>query len=128
MKRVIIVSVACCVSAALSFGCRDKNTMDDGRMTTSVSSSASASAKPTFSTSADGQASSNAVYPAIDTDQAITAAEKEAAAKATAARAEVEPSKAPGDDDVKGVVEFAPAAGGVSVHYRITGLTPGKHG
>ena len=134
MKRGFILAIAGCVSAGLlSAGCHDKNDTDHNahHMTASVSSSGTASATATPSTPAAARASGDAVAPAVaptaDADQAITAAAKEEA-KVTAARAEVEPSKAPGNDDVKGTVMFTPAADGVKVHYRITGLTPGKHG
>ena len=129
MKRVFILSIAGCVSAALlSVGCQNKDDgHDHGRSTASVSSSATASATATPSSAAEAHASGDTVTAEVNTDNAVLAADKEAA-KVTAARAEVVASKAPGDDDVKGVVEFSPEAHGVTVHYRITGLTPGKHG
>ena len=50
-------------------------------------------------------------------------------AGAKSATATVEPSKAPGQDNVAGTVTFTPAGNGVKVHAEITGLTPnGKHG
>ena len=52
-----------------------------------------------------------------------------AALNAKPATATVEPSKAPGQDNVAGTVTFTPAGNGVKVHAEITGLTPnGKHG
>jgi superoxide dismutase, Cu-Zn family len=48
---------------------------------------------------------------------------------AKSAVATIEPSKAPGQDNVRGVVHFTPAANGVKVHAEVTGLEPnGKHG
>lgn len=45
------------------------------------------------------------------------------------ATATLEPSKAPGMDDVKGTVHFMSTGTGVKIHATITGLTPnGKHG
>ena len=50
-------------------------------------------------------------------------------AAAKSATATLEPSKAPGQDNVAGTVTFTPAGNGVKVHAEITGLTPnGKHG
>jgi Cu-Zn family superoxide dismutase len=52
-----------------------------------------------------------------------------AADAAKQATAMVEPSKAPGMDDVKGVVHFTQAGSGVKIHAVITGLSPNqKHG
>ena len=48
---------------------------------------------------------------------------------AKSAAATVEPSKAPGMDDVKGVVHFTSTGTGVKIHAVVTGLTPNqKHG
>jgi superoxide dismutase, Cu-Zn family len=61
----------------------------------------------------------------IDRGAAAAAAD----ANAKTATATIEPSKAPGQDNVAGTVTFTPAANGVKVHAEITGLTPnGKHG
>ena len=131
MKSALVLTLAGCVSTALlSGGCHnDQNTThNSGHATASVSSSASASATPTPASPVEARASGDAVAPAVDADQAIAAAAKDEAAKVSAARAEVEPSKAPGNDDVKGVVTFTAAGDGVKVHYHITGLAPGKHG
>lgn len=131
MNRALIFAIAGCVSTALlSGGCHENKsngTDNSHHMTASVSSSATASATATPSTPAAARASGDAVAPAANTDEAITAAAKEDA-KAMSARAMVEPSKAPGNDDVKGVVTFTSAGDDVKVHYRITGLTPGQHG
>ena len=51
------------------------------------------------------------------------------AAGAKMAIATIEPSKAPGQDEVRGVVHFTSAANGVKVHAVVTGLEPNtKHG
>lgn len=50
-------------------------------------------------------------------------------ASAKSASATLEPSKAPGQDNVAGMVHFMQAGNGVKVHAVITGLTPNaKHG
>jgi len=77
---------------------------------------------------ADKEASSDKDAASSDKD-ATAAAQKERAAGG--AHANIQPSKAPGQDDVKGVVRFTPAGsgGGVKVHAEITGLEPNsKHG
>jgi Cu-Zn family superoxide dismutase len=53
----------------------------------------------------------------------------QAGARAQTATATLEPSKAPGQDNVAGTVTFTKTATGVKVHADVTGLTPnGKHG
>ena len=50
-------------------------------------------------------------------------------AAAKEATATIEPSKAPGQDNVAGTVRFTPAGNGLKVHAEITGLEPNsKHG
>jgi Cu-Zn family superoxide dismutase len=59
-------------------------------------------------------------------DASQAASQKKGAKEATAT---IEPSKAPGQDNVRGVVHFTSADHGVKVHAVITGLEPNsKHG
>lgn len=120
MNRLLTFAIAGALSTALvSAGCQDKDKPHDhDHMHASTASPAEARASGDV-----------AVYPIIDTDKAVVAAAREDAPHVTSARAEIEPSKAPGMDDVKGVVTFTPAEGGLKVHYAIKGLTPAsKHG
>jgi Cu-Zn family superoxide dismutase len=115
------------------YGADDKTAADDksaaDKGTTDKSAANDASATGTADKSAIGASSTS------DKD-ATTAADTDKAAKgnnqgrpARGAHANIEPSKAPGQDDVKGVVRFTPADNGVKVHAEITGLEPNsKHG
>lgn len=68
-------------------------------------------------------------YSAPATAPGGSGAAASADASAKSASATLEPSKAPGQDNVAGTVHFTQAGNGVKVHAVITGLTPnGKHG
>lgn len=106
-NTVSLVLVAIVAFAAFAAGCdRDTTTSTSGSGGSGASSSGSAATGPT--TSASGSSA--------------TAGAKEAAAT-------LEPSKAPGQDNVAGTIHFSATATGVKVHAVVTGLTPnGKHG
>ena len=125
MQRIATFALAGLFSAALlSTGCQnERDTSGSGTRTTNRESTTSG-------------------YGADDKDAAKDAS-KDAAKDATtaadtgksnrggrgAAHATIEPSKAPGQDDVKGTVRFTPADKGVRVRAEITGLEPNsKHG
>ena len=103
MKRAICLTLAGILSAAVA-GCdRDSTTTSTG------GSGSGAGYSPTTSTTA--------------------AAGGGAAAAAREATATLEPSKAPGMDNVAGKVTFTPAGNGVRVRAEVTGLSPNaKHG
>jgi Cu-Zn family superoxide dismutase len=109
-------------AALLSTGCQNDHNTDTGTTRTTTTTS---------TTRASGTSSG---YGADDDSAATASAKSKADKKAdkrggAAAHATIEPSKAPGQDDVRGVVHFTPAANGVRVHAEITGLEPNsKHG
>ena len=84
-------------------------------------SAASASDKSKSDSSSDSNKSSSA------NDASQAASQNKGAREATAT---IEPSKAPGQDKVRGIVHFMAApAGGLKVHAQISGLEPNsKHG
>ena len=157
MRRTTTLALAGLFSAALlSTGCQmdrdsDTGTRDTGtssRTTTSRTTSSSgygaddkdASAKDssTKDSSAAKDASAekdSSARDASDSD-ATTAAQSDAGRGdrgqgrgGRGAHANIAPSKAPGQDAVKGTVRFTPAEKGVRVRAEITGLEPnGKHG
>ena len=65
-------------------------------------------------------------YAAAQSDRAAGQGDRAAAKQATAT---LEPSKAPGMDDVRGTIRFMSTGTGVKVRAEVTGLTPNqKHG
>ena len=125
MRRITALALAAIVSAAL------------------LSSARAADDKDASKDKKDDQAATASQDKAATTtqDKAATATQDQDATQAAQSRegrgrggrnahATIAPSKAPGQDDVKGTVTFMAAEGGngVKVHAEITGLEPGKHG
>jgi Cu-Zn family superoxide dismutase len=153
MRQFTPLALAGLMSAALLVGCQndrgsdsyDRTTTRSDRMSTTRGSSSSGygaddkSATGAAATSDKTDASKTDAGAAATSDKdATTAAQNERPNRgnregrpARGAHANIEPSKAPGQDDVKGMVRFTPAenGGGVKVHAEITGLEPNsKHG
>lgn len=145
MNRILTpLALAAMTSAALLCGCHkdhDPNQTTTHSNTTSTMRSSGTSGYGADDKDATGAANKDASDKdasgkdaAADKDaasdkDATAAAQKERAAGG--AHANIQPSKAPGQDDVKGVVRFTPAGsgGGVKVHAEISGLEPNsKHG
>ena len=146
MNRILTpLALAAMTSAALLCGCHkdhDPNQTTTHSNTTSTMRSSGTSGYGADDKDATGAANKDAASDkdasgkdaaadkdAVSDKDATAAAQKERAAGG--AHANIQPSKAPGQDDVKGVVRFTPAGsgGGVKVHAEITGLEPNsKHG
>ena len=111
---------AAVTTAALAGGCDNSGTTSNSSSTPAASPSAgSATTTPTTGAAAG----------ATGAGATGNAAGANAAAAATEATATIEPSKAPGQDNVAGTVRFTPTGTGVKIHAEITGLSPnGTHG
>lgn len=137
MQRFATFALAGAFSAALlSAGCQtDRDTSSSSRTSTTRSSSSSGYGAD----DKDSQKTSRGDSRNDDADgNATTAAQSDSnrgnrgqgqGRNGRNAHATIEPSKAPGQDDVKGTVTFMAAENGVKVHAEITGLEPNsKHG
>ena len=145
MHRTTTLALAGLFSAAfLASGCQtdhdtDTTTHSTHTSTTRSSSTSGYGADDKDSTAKDASSKDSAAKDTSSKDAASKdASDKDATTAAQSdsnrgqgrgARANIEPSKAPGQDDVKGVVRFTPAEKGVRVRAEITGLEPNsKHG
>jgi Cu-Zn family superoxide dismutase len=125
MHRFTPFALAGVVSAALlSLNVSTTRAADDTKDSNNSAASASDKSKPD-SSSSNNTSNSNRSDSGSDASQAASQSRGAREAMAT-----IEPSKAPGQDNVRGTVHFTAApAGGLKVHAQITGLEPNsKHG
>ena len=110
-------------AAALVAGCDTSDT------TTTGTTSGGGGAGGTATTSGGAGAGATTTTSGTVGAQGDATGGAQADASAKQATATLEPSKAPGEDNVAGTITFTPAGKGLRIKGEVTGLTPnGKHG
>ena len=126
-RNGLSLTLAGIISAAAFVGGCDTSDTTTTSGTSTSGTSASGTSGGTASTSPAAGATTTSSGTADTQSGAQGGAQADASAKQ--ATATLEPSKAPGEDNVAGTVTFTPAGKGLRVKAEVTGLTPnGKHG